>query len=253
MFIENEASRAVVRCGDGCGFLIGAGTERYVVTTAHCLPYLPKPFVDESRIYRNFVDLMGKGPELAAECVFVDPVSDIAVLAAPDIFKWTYEAQTYTWLVGDSQGLPVAKDSEDSDDMQVGWLVQNGSWFSCRYCPGDAVSLPDGLCVSGPVDWFFGHYVCEFSRPIVGGMSGSPILNDRGAVIGILTNSNSAPDNKHTEGVLVPRLTYYLPGWILSELDGFGELSGGLCNHCAGMSEANDSGVTAAYGQSSGS
>jgi hypothetical protein len=44
------AKRAVVRVGDGRGFVVSAGDDdRYIITAAHCLPKHPKPPSSERR------------------------------------------------------------------------------------------------------------------------------------------------------------------------------------------------------------
>jgi len=197
MFNENEASRSVVRCGDGCGFLVNTSKGRYIVTAAHCLPHIPEPLVDESRIHRQFVGPVDEPPAITVKCVFVDPVSDIAVLTAPDRQALPDDAIAYDAFVRGRWGFLVESGSEE-----IGWLIQNGSWFVCRLT-NDRV----GLSVS------------ESSRPIIGRMSGSPILNESGAAIGLLTNSASSPNDIYTEGGPTLRLKALLPGWFLSGLD----------------------------------
>ena len=39
---ELEAeTRAVLKVGDGRGFVVEAGSDRYIITAAHCLPFFP--------------------------------------------------------------------------------------------------------------------------------------------------------------------------------------------------------------------
>ena len=77
--------KAIVNVGTARGFVVGAGDDRYVITAAHCLPHLPSADGREDAcIYPNLLGpLTKKKRKVWAECVFVDPVSDIAVLGSP--------------------------------------------------------------------------------------------------------------------------------------------------------------------------
>ena len=59
---------------------------RVIVTAAHCLPKLPRAGALDAvaRTYRALVGPFGKKPGIAVECLFADPVADIAVLGCPD-------------------------------------------------------------------------------------------------------------------------------------------------------------------------
>jgi hypothetical protein len=72
----------------GRGFIVEATAwifpEYFVITAAHCLPQLPPPhgFSDlQDRTYENLLAPLGGTPSVWCECLFVDPVADIAVLA----------------------------------------------------------------------------------------------------------------------------------------------------------------------------
>src|SRR5262245_11700488 len=83
-----NAKRAVIRVGDGCGFVVEGSKDRLlcVITAAHCLPHLPLPNPAppiEERFYENLLGRIGDSPTAGAECLFVDPIADIAVLGDP--------------------------------------------------------------------------------------------------------------------------------------------------------------------------
>jgi len=86
--IRENLKSAVIAVGDGRGFVVqGARQKRYVITAAHCLPKLPPcqsaSYVVE-RTYANLLAPLGAKPAVWAECLFADPIADIAVLGAPD-------------------------------------------------------------------------------------------------------------------------------------------------------------------------
>jgi hypothetical protein len=85
---QAQWTRAVIRVGDGRGFVVGTDRERFVITAAHCLPRLPPSlsfsFIEE-RTYAKLLGPIGrKRTPVWAECCFVDPIADLAVLWSPD-------------------------------------------------------------------------------------------------------------------------------------------------------------------------
>src|SRR5262245_35687075 len=86
--ILRQSITAVVRVGDGRGFVVQAPkSQRVVLTAAHCLPEMPTPHAANSSADRTFYDLigpLGNEPSIAVECLFACPVADVAVLGCPD-------------------------------------------------------------------------------------------------------------------------------------------------------------------------
>jgi hypothetical protein len=75
---------AVGKAG-GRGFVIETrARNRLVLTAAHCLPSMPiaHPWADDDRTWRLLAPLDEK-PSIIAECYFVDPVADVAILGPP--------------------------------------------------------------------------------------------------------------------------------------------------------------------------
>jgi hypothetical protein len=97
----------LLKVGDGGrGFVIEAG-DRIVITAAHCLvaddrplpPAHPWSYTAE----RTYPGLLGPlceaKPTVWAECLFVDPIADIAVLGSPDNQELSDEAEAYEQLI----------------------------------------------------------------------------------------------------------------------------------------------------------
>jgi len=92
---------------------IASGWDRYVITAAHSLPFIPPchpaSYLQE-RTYQKLLAPLGGEPAAWAECFFVDPIGDIAVLGSPDSQALCDQAEVYRELVeADSvTPLPIA-------------------------------------------------------------------------------------------------------------------------------------------------
>jgi hypothetical protein len=94
--------RAVVRVGDGRGFVVQLGGDLVIITACHCLPRLPLAHPAsylEERTYKTLLGPLRDKPCVWAECLFADPIADIAVLGTPDTQDLYKEAEAYNRLV----------------------------------------------------------------------------------------------------------------------------------------------------------
>ena len=192
------AKRAVVAVGKGGrGFVIETQSNRFVITAAHCLPDLPTPhpWASDTRVFRLLAPL-GEKRKIVTECLFVDPVSDIAVLGSPDNQKLSNEADAYEALIKTTAALPIGCLAPKMFAELAGWILSlDGKWLRC------VVSYHNDS----------GLWVVDVAQVIVGGMSGSPILAENGSAIGVMSCSNAGGK----EGGPNPRLSHHLPGWLL--------------------------------------
>jgi len=211
--IDSKVTKAVVKVGDGRGFIVEAKRQRLVITAAHCLPHFP-PCHGASYLYeRTYGNLLGplKGrkPRVWAECMLADPVAVLAVLANPDNQAHSKEADVYEAFTENRPPLRLGKIPDmwvttsfgvrvPAEQRTRGWLLtQAGRWAECLVkCRGER------LWIENP------------AAPIKGGMSGSPILNDEGAAIGIVCTG---------PGVANPRLTHDLPAGLLRKIEAISE------------------------------
>lgn len=142
----------------------------------------------------DFLRPIGAKPTVWAECLFVNPVADIAVLGPPDEQTLPEQAQGYKALLRSLKPFKVA----DIQQVDQVWLLSlERKWFSCR-----ANYLP---WVNGSL-WL---HTWELGS-IKSGMSGSPIISDNGEAVGVvrvanLTGLDSGPQ---------ARLVRDLPGWL---------------------------------------
>jgi hypothetical protein len=189
---------AIVTVGEGRGFVVGNPgrwpfAERLVVTAAHCLPYFPPchsmSYLEE-RTYKALLGPLRQERTVWAECLFADPVGDIAVLGPPDDQELGEQYDAYQALMTASAVLPIS----DPPENGPAWLLSlDGRWFRC-------VVNHNG----GPL------WIADAVEGIVGGMSGSPILADDGSAIGVMCTSGGTGE-VHTEGGPNSRLVYNLP------------------------------------------
>ena len=171
------------------------------MTAAHCLPKLPPAFAasfEQDRSYRLLGTLDGSRVGILAECLFVNPVADIAVLGPPDGQTFFDEAVAYDELTEDAPFLRI-----DKAQSGQGWVLSlDGKWERTTLEIDDYTSLsigPDG--------------------PNEPGMSGSPILNDAGRAVGVVVvgseTANKDGERKVQRAGLQPTLVRDLPGWLL--------------------------------------
>ena len=135
-----------------------------------------------------------------AECVFADPVVDIAVLAEPDGQELPDEWEAFLELI--EKCSKAFRVKTPSATKLRGWLLTLANvWSPCE------------------VDASYARLsIRRASQGIVGGMSGSPILDDEGDAIGLVSTSRGALDTVQTTADLVPCLSEALPGWLLRRL-----------------------------------
>jgi hypothetical protein len=226
---ENTANlkSAVVRVGDGRGFVVegaqeiaGAagdprrvrfGRRRYVITAAHCLPFLPPchgfSYLEE-RTYQDLLGPLDGACTVWAECMFVDPVADIAMLAEADGQELFDQSEKYQELIEPALPLPIADPPPDPAPARL--LSLDGRWYGCSV-------TTHGSHFLHITELAHFLHVTEPAGEIQGGMSGSPIVTEDGSAIGVVTLSSES-EGKAQEGGPSPCLTLHLPAWLVREL-----------------------------------
>jgi Trypsin-like peptidase domain len=214
---------AVVQVGKhgGRGFIVAVGEHRYVVTAAHCvfdkLP-IPHPARDSNEVtYKNLIGPLGGKRSVSAECMFLDAIADIAVFGTVDAQDRGKEALAYEELTGEVAfkigkmpprqlrrrgatrfgNLPPSTVMGPSSS-EARMLSLQCEWFTCK------------VMSNGGSLWFD-----QAAEPVVGGMSGSPIVLPDGSAVGVVCTSEEGGGGR--EGGPNPMLTAHLPGWLLEE------------------------------------
>jgi hypothetical protein len=207
-------TRAVVKVGKtGRGFVVGIDRwERVVITAAHCLPFLPPchPFPDlNTRSYHDLLGPLGpKPPKVWAECLFADPIADIAVLGTPDNQELSDKAEAYEALVMGATPLLVADAPKQGRARER--LPHGGKSIEHRTLgQGPALLLSlDGNWIECTVKRWGTWLDIEPDRIVVGGMSGSPIVSVGGRAIGLVSTNRQSPILMES---LPPRLLREIP------------------------------------------
>jgi hypothetical protein len=196
----NDAQAAVVTVGTGRGFVMQTAHERLILTTANCLPHLSHPDAGSDFRDRTFFDLLGplqSDPTVSAECLFVDPVADVAVLGEPKSLL-DAEKDAYRALVETSGTLRIGV---LTTPCEVWLLTLEGRWERCRVRTS---AVGRALTVVGA------------NQGLAPGTSGSPILNPEGAALGIVSVCAPASDETVLERQGQPLLGSVLPVWLFT-------------------------------------
>jgi hypothetical protein len=193
--------KGILRVGDGRGFVVTtAGMDRIVVTAAHCLPHLPPPHLwsegyAEERTYAAILGPLGGETGVWAECLFADPVLDIAVLGSPD--GQDEKAEAYKALVAGAWPFRItdAPKEETRHKQLHGHGVVNEIWVNVPK-PGRGTALVlslVGAWIKCTVARRGAWLQIEDDGIIKSGMSGSPIISPAGHAIGALSTGSLNP------------------------------------------------------------
>jgi hypothetical protein len=196
----NRLARGVVRVGDGRGFVVRCQSyqgleDLIVITAAHCLPHLPPAHPAmylEERTYQRLLGPLGSEPTVWAECLFADPMADIAVLGSPDDQDLYKEAEIYRRLLANTHPLTIADAPAQGIERVTGF---GGSVIEVP-APGEGIARVlslEGRWLEGRVTRRSNWLAFEPEDFFVGGMSGSPIISESGEAIGVASVSNQSP------------------------------------------------------------
>jgi hypothetical protein len=193
-------TNGVITVGDGRGFIIehrtlfdlGTGVKhlhrKLVVTASHCLPHPPVMpcYSYKETTYANLLAPLGEEPSVWAECLFFDPVSDLAILGEPDNQELGEESEAYNQLVDGRKPFNIATPETGEGYM----LALDGvSW------------RPTPLKVNVGV-WGTGLS----SGAVRAGQSGSPIVDAKGRAVAVVSLGEAGSQ---------PILKFQLPAWLL--------------------------------------
>jgi hypothetical protein len=193
---RSAITAAVLRVGDGRGFVVESRDsfmQRCVLTAAHCLPHLPPTHPGmylEERTFKNLLGPLGGECTVWAECLFADPMADIAVLGPPDNQDLGEQFAAYEHLIEDRPALPIAAAPPHRYKVLRQRFSKSHKVHIFRYAePGRGRAR--ALRLNGQWRGYdaerFGNWLIFPEQSFEGGMSGSPILNQNNAAIGVVS------------------------------------------------------------------
>ena len=176
---------SIVKVGNGLGFVVGKKKEdRLIITAASLVAEQLDPGEDyKDRLYLRFVGPLDDFQNIAVKCDYLD--SEIAVLSCPTGQNIGHYAVIFEELVSKLTPLKIASPpSAKEDDFGVS-------------CKAFIDEVPCEVLFRGEVVWLIDT---SFQPEIIG----SPILNAKGDVLGVLTNPKSLSESLNVD--LPPRI-----------------------------------------------
>jgi hypothetical protein len=82
-------------------------------------------------MYEALLGQLGAEPTVWAECLFADPIADIAVLGMPDDQALPDEANSYNRLLGSRQPLLIDDAPAREQSCKARLFSLDGEWFVC--------------------------------------------------------------------------------------------------------------------------
>jgi S1-C subfamily serine protease len=194
-----------------------------VITAAHCVPApvdrLTSPWEQWENTKMTFVGPLDGKTTIAVTILFWDPTTDLAVLGEPDDQALYEESIAYRAIMEEVDRIEIAPLElpllAEDDRTSTAWALSlEGEWFACK--TRTSLSL------------------LVHNAPIARGMSGSPLLNEAGAALGVVSRGSASPDEGYESYssrlalCLPPRLTstrplttFKPPGGLASVISAF--------------------------------
>lgn len=197
---------AIVRVGDGRGFVVAGKQSCFVITARHCLRDFPLSPPGWDSMTNTCADLLGPlraARTVAARCVFADPISDLAILGppcqgpSPEGYKRFVELTQHV--------LPFSIGAPQTKYFPCFALSNEQHWFGAR---AQVEVTEDGSAV-----WLF-RPMAEITAEMVG----SPILGADGSAVGLMSSNLFSNFDLEDEGAPNPLLTAHFPAWFLAEM-----------------------------------
>jgi hypothetical protein len=197
---DHNWNSSIIGVGPGRGFAVEGTSRRFIITAARNLPHLPPCDITSTLIYPALLGPSSGERTVPAWLLFVDPVTDVAVLGVPtgdkaeDPGGWTHDKEKYCTLTNAATPLLIGGPSR----MCSAWMpLLDAGWFRCILTQHDT-------------DWIFYNHCGDLESLI----PGLPLVADNGCAVGVVCDT----DWEWNEDIRHARLASALPGWLLHEL-----------------------------------
>jgi len=194
----SKATVCIVKKG-GQGVLVGGNL---IVTAAHCITF----DVEGGMVLGDYFieEIKTKGRNLRVGPLAVEPVSDIAVLGALDEQAFGKEVDKYKAFCQKTSPVPLCiREFEPFQDIPVYTYTRKKAWVRGR-----------GIITTEYANMFS----VETRDEIVPGDSGSPVVNETGELIGVISHAWGQRESKLNYGGSVSFLRFALPVWVLHKI-----------------------------------
>jgi hypothetical protein len=179
-----------------------------ILTAAHCIGFSFKRemFWDNS-IIEEIETIKGK---IKVAPLAIEPVSDIAVLSSVDdqaSEDFYNEANAFEEFCSSTKPIPLCSQTfvKQFEKFIVYVYTHKKTWIKGEAIQGSHKKY-------SPAIWV------ETEKIIEGGTSGSPIINERGQLVAIVSNTSFSEGQRDKFGGSHPFVHHALPIWILKEI-----------------------------------
>ena len=217
IFARAEKATVWFPRNNGLGVLVtgpddGLAFNKWIITAAHCIHHDSEGGMVLGDYYLEKVRITDA--EFTVRPLAVEPVSDIAIVGAPDNQEFGNEADAFLAICDGIEPVPVCqREYKFGEKFPVHVWTHKGTWIT-----GEATSWsPQALWMIDP------------DQGIESGTSGGPIINDDGELVGIVSNASDVIEDGITEDGLssyegyitsgtFPYPALALPTWACREL-----------------------------------
>ncbi len=186
----------------------------FVVTATHCIKWDPRGGMALGDHFLEPIET-NSGAHFRLKPYFADPISDIAVLGEPDNQELPEDADAFEQWREHTDPIPLAVVSLDAGyNLPVHVFAYKDEWIRATLewygMPG---ALPNG------------RILMKAKRPIVGGTSGSPVVDHGGRLVGVVSQAGGAVSQPTYDGPM-PIARLALPAWVIAQIDAATKKSG---------------------------